>query len=1081
MNNKNLPDKKAREKIKTDLDKNFLVEAGAGSGKTTSLVSRMLALVKNGIYKADEIIAITFTRKAAAELKERFRTELEKEFKKSNEKEVKINIQKAIEDIDQVFTGTIHSFCAKLLRERPVEAGLAPDFQELDEIEEKILQNESWQEYLQYKRENDPETLKKLDELGISPVDLKESFMKVSMYPEIDVVTKEVKKPDLKPALKRIKEFIEGTLPYIPEKEPEKGYDSLQSTILSVNRQLRYLDLKEDSNLINIISSFDKSNNVTLYKWSDKDKAREIRDEKKVELKENYITPTITKWREYTHYYIYSFINPAVDFYQEKRLRNELVNFQDLLLKTARMLRDEPSVRSYFQNKYKTLLVDEFQDTDPIQAEIILYLTSKDVREKKWYQVTPKSGSLFVVGDPKQSIYRFRRADIDIYQMVKNIIGNNNGEILKLTSNFRSLNSISNYLNPVFKELLPKKDNKYQAQYVPLNTVHENDGANGVKLLNIPDDFSKKDEVVEKDAEYIAKIIKAALNGNMQIKRTENESIEDPKPNDFMILLRYKDNMDTYAQALENLGIPTIMTGNSSIDTSIEVKELYKLLSFLNDVNNQLLLTAILKGLFFGISDQQLYDFKSNEGTLSIFAPVPDDIDSKVKTKFENAFQTLKKYYNWINKYSPAVVLEKIIFDLGLLPFSTIGEMSDSRISNLYYLIERINNVEAERQFNFQNMINEFKVILDNSPEQELNIDPDKKGVRIMNLHKAKGLQASIVFLAHPKKDVNIEPDYHIKRSKGEEKGYFKFTKKLNYHSQTLGQPVNWDQYMQEENKYQEAEEKRLLYVAATRAKNMLIISNSLKSDKRNPWKELLINKKELEIMDIPEVTYQNKSKDKLKVDKKDFDKKSKEQNKWISNFKKPCLINISSDDLKNKEKIFEVERKAGGSQAWGTFVHLILEKLVNDKKVTNSFIERNLKKYDLELDNKKKAKEIIKEFKKSKLWERIITSNKVLTEISFKIEVDNEDDIYEFIKSNTKEETFKGDPDNIIVTGIIDLAFKEDNLWVIVDYKTDVLVDHSQIQKLKEAYKPQLELYKKVWEKLNNTKVKEKEIEFIQ
>jgi len=1079
MNNNNLPDKKAREKIKNDLNKNFLVEAGAGSGKTTSLVNRMLALVKNGVYKADQIVAITFTRKAAAELKEKFRMELEKVFKKENEKQVKINIQKAIENIDQVFTGTIHSFCAKLLRERPVEAGLAPDFQELDEIEEKILQNESWQEYLQYKRENDPEILKKLDDLGTSPVDLKESFMKISMYPEINVVTKKINKPNLKPALKRIKEFIKETLPYISRNEPEKGYDSLQRTVLSVNRRLQYLDLKEDTNL-NIISSFDKSNRVTLNRWLDKDKAREFRDEKEVKLKENYIKPTITKWREYTHYYIYNFIKPAVDFYQQKRIRNEMANFQDLLLKTARMLRDDSSVRSYFQDKYKTLLVDEFQDTDPIQAEIILYLTSKNVREKKWYQVTPKSGSLFVVGDPKQSIYRFRRADIDIYQVVKKIIGNNNGEILKLSSNFRSLYSISEYLNPVFKELLPEKDNKYQAQYVPLNTVHENDGENGVKLLNIPEEYSRKDEVVKKDAEYIARIIKSALNGNMQIKRTENESIEDPKPNDFMILLRYKDNMDTYAQALENLGIATIMTGNSSIDTSIEVKELYKLLSFLNDVNNQLLLTAILKGLFFGISDQQLYDFKSNEGTLSIFATVPENIDSEVKTKFENTFETLKKYYNWIDKYSPAVVLEKIIFDLGLLPFSTIGEMSDGRISNLYYLIERINNVEAERQFNFQNMINEFEVILDNSPEQELNIDPEKKGVRIMNLHKAKGLQAAIVFLAHPKKDVNIEPDYHINRSKGKDKGYFTFTKRLNYHNVILGQPVDWDQYKQEENKYQEAEEKRLLYVAATRAKNMLVISNSLKSDKKNPWKELLINKEELEIMDIPEVTHQDKSKDKIKVEKKDLDKQSKDQNKWISNLKKPYLINISSEDLKNKEKIFEVERKEGGSQAWGTFVHLILEKLVNDKLVSGLFIESNLKKYELEVDNKKKAKKIIKEFKKSKLWKRIMKADEVLTEVSFKIKIDNEDDIYHFIKLNTKEDTFKDNPENIIITGIIDLVFKEKDSWIIVDYKTDIVKDSSKINKLKEAYMPQLVLYERIWENLNNVNVKERLIKLI-
>jgi ATP-dependent helicase/nuclease subunit A len=224
---------------------------------------------------------------------------------------------------------------------------------------------------------------------------------------------------------------------------------------------------------------------------------------------------------------------------------------------TADLLKNYPEVREYFQDKYRTLLVDEFQDTDPIQAEIVFYLTGKEIEERDWTKLSPHSGSLFVVGDPRQSIYRFRRADIDIYNLVKELVKKTGGEVLHLTTNFRSLKCISTHLNPVFNQQFPETEDSYQAAYASLNTIREDqlNANSGVWKLVIPEEYSKKEEVVKQDAEAIARVIKAAVSGDMKLNRTHQELaagiMEKPSYRDFMILLRYKDLMDVYARTLE--------------------------------------------------------------------------------------------------------------------------------------------------------------------------------------------------------------------------------------------------------------------------------------------------------------------------------------------------------------------------------------------------------------------------------------------------------------------------------------------------------------------------------------------------
>ena len=172
MHKATLKDQAARDKISSSLDQTFLVEAGAGSGKTAGLIKRMVALLAEGRCEPQKMAAVTFTRKAAGELKERFQVGIEERWRQETDQQVRERLTESLEKIERIFTGTIHSFCARLLRERPIEAGIAPDFTEIEGLEEKMLEETAWEQYLVEVGANNPQLLGRLDELDLSHSDL---------------------------------------------------------------------------------------------------------------------------------------------------------------------------------------------------------------------------------------------------------------------------------------------------------------------------------------------------------------------------------------------------------------------------------------------------------------------------------------------------------------------------------------------------------------------------------------------------------------------------------------------------------------------------------------------------------------------------------------------------------------------------------------------------------------------------------------------------------------------------------------------------------------------------------------------
>ena len=904
-----LADAEARRKIGEELDRTFFVEAGAGSGKTKSLVDRMIALLKAGKCGIGEIAAVTFTRKAAAELRGRFQVELERAVADpgiaSPERE---RLAPALQSLEQCYIGTIHSFCAKLLRERPIEIGLDPDFVEMEELENDVFRDDCWNEYIVRARLEETNVLRSLDEAGLAPEDLKGAFDAVSLYPEVALVEGRPDIPEYEKHRAALERFLARARQAVPKERPEKGYDGLQQKMRQCFRRQSNLGFADHRLLMETFEVLDKDPKVTLYKWPSEEAAKTFKAEYE-DFRENVVEPALKAWREYRQDRIVRFLQPAIRFFEGRRREENKLNYEDLLMHAARLLRDNPEVRRYFSHKFTHMLVDEFQDTDPIQTEVLMYLKGADREERDWQKLRPEPGSLFLVGDPKQSIYRFRRADIDIYNLFKKIVEEGGGEVLRLTTNFRSLDVLAEWNNPVWKAVLPAEADRYQAEFAPLETVRSDvegccSGVYKIVAPRVP--RHKGEDIARFDAGVIGDWIRWAC-GNVKLahnygdtnlnskvspgKQHDNLSavgikvsvpiIARPaRPSDFLILFRFKKNMDLYARALEERGIPFEITGSDAFAESEEIGEITNLAIALNDPENPIYAVAVLRGIFFGVSDEQLLEFKREGGRFNFAMPGKDIFASKKlgAVYVSMALAKLREWRMWTLELPVSAALQKIFEDSGILNFYASLEMGSSRVGNVLKLLEIVRSQERKGVTAFAQIVRFLEELSEVREIEEMSLTPARENaVRLMNLHKAKGLEAPVVFLANPVGIKDHEVEKHVVRvgggtfpkgtpwhgrpgaSDGESGplGYFVFKegkdsgKSGHYQRKLLSQPVGWEEAAEEEDKYDAAEEIRLQYVAATRARNMLVISTYAGDMKNKAWKtvdEALGGVPELEI-----------------------------------------------------------------------------------------------------------------------------------------------------------------------------------------------------------------------------------------
>ncbi len=619
------PDQAVRDRISTDLDKSFLVEAGAGSGKTRQLLRRMVALVKSGHAKIDQIAAVTFTRKAAAELRERFQIALERSLEKAQESgdtEVIGRLSAALTNLERGFIGTIHSFCARLLRERPLEAGLDPSFREIFGPEEIRSRREAWVRHLERLMSARDASLTRLSDVNLKALQLRDCYEFLSDQPDVTFPAPEVPVPRCEHVRWALERLLEKADTLMPRDEPEKGWDGLQRKIRQLHF-LRRLGWEEEARLFEALDIIvDRKLDITLIRWSDSTEGKERARELKTQFEEFAASggeahAALMQWRAHRYPIAIDFASTGAAVYAAERRRTGQLTFGDLLMEAARLLRESRTARRDLQDRYRYVLVDEFQDTDPIQAEVVFLLTSSDPTIDDWRQAVPKPGSLFVVGDPKQSIYRFRRADIAVYNQVKSRF-EEFGEVLELTSNFRSRAPIETFVNEVFSQVFPAEATPQQAAFAPLNVQEEDHARQGVYWYRITDVKNNMADIARADAEAIATWISARLDS------------DDCEAGDFLVLTYRKQMLHEYAAALERRNIPVQVTG-SGIGIARELEELILLLKAFADPDNDVLTLAVLVGLFFGLDYEELAEYRLAGGSLGFMQPI-DEPESAVES-----------------------------------------------------------------------------------------------------------------------------------------------------------------------------------------------------------------------------------------------------------------------------------------------------------------------------------------------------------------------------------------------------------------------------------------------------------------
>ncbi|MFO0905739.1 MAG: UvrD-helicase domain-containing protein [Pirellulales bacterium] len=1067
------PDQGARRQIVEELDTTMMVEAAAGTGKTTSMIARMVALLREDKCKIENLAAVTFTRKSAAEMRARFQVELERSAREATGP-AKQRLADAVARVERCFMGTIHSFCARLLRERPIEAGVDLAFVELEPEVDARLMDQAWDDYVAELFACNSPLLGELRDLGLQVELLRPAFAAYATYPDVeDWPAPGVDMGDLRPVVQQLGEYVRHMESLIPTFPDERGNDKLMGKYEALVRQVRQLNLDRSADLLLVLENFGSAGAVQKA-WPAGSAQGKHEKNRWEDFADRVAKPLVERWRELRYATVMRVLAGANARYDQLRKRSGGLNYQDLLICAADLLRDKPAIRQYFRRRYTHLFVDEFQDTDPVQAQVMMYLSADDPHEADWRSCRPVPGSLFVVGDPKQSIYRFRRADIVTYNQVKAIIEAVGGAVVALTANFRTLGELVDWGNGIFDREFPSRADAYSPARRPM-LIGRSGGSSGhlagINTLTIPQEHGNASSVVDFEADRIARFIRHAIDAKSTVPRTEEELKRgtplEARPGDFLIVARNKWNLARYAQKLQELGVPHQVTGGSALGQVPELALLVKCLAALLEPDNPVALLAVLRGDLFGFSDEVLFAYREAQGKFSFRATVPDKTPEKAARLFANAFERLQRYAYWLNRLPPLAAIERIAADLGLIAQAATAKGGNIQAGIIAKAFEMLRAAQGELH-----SASELTQYLQELIEQDVEFDglpalPHAEStVRIMNLHKVKGLEAPIVILADATGKKSHEARLHIDRSGSKTKGYLAvYGPKRGWQSPPpLARPAGWDGFAAEEDRFRQAEEKRLLYVAATRAGTQLTIVKREAGGDKNHWQFFVPYTAGIEELADPG-PQQQPTDVTVHVNEETIEEAmAAVSGRWQASQQPSYAAAAAKEISVTPSGLHHVAASGEHGTEWGTVIHFLLEAAMRTPAADfDALAQMALSEQGLDVAMAPAAVRVVEKVTSSEIWRRAMGSKRSLVEVPFVTKIDAD-------KSVTGLPT--------VLRGVIDLAFEEQDGWVIVDYKTDSVTE-DRLPLLVQHYRGQVERYASTWQEMLGEQVKESGLYF--
>ena len=876
-----------------NLDNNLLVNANAGSGKTAVLVERFYKIiiekVLNNECKIEQIVAITFTKKAAAEMLSRVIKKINNEIETTSSLEFKSKLLNIRNNMVYARISTIHSFCSQLLKDYPIEAAIPYNFIEINEYENKLLIKSSINEIITEILDGDIETvnlnkisflneiiknfnLNNLRELIIKIVSNGElCYRLINFYKNnnLNKFYENIVINFINNNLKQIIGIIENVnIEVILSDLNEKHYNNFNNNLKSLNN-LNYDCSSLDeviTNYIKLIKIFkEKIGRKQFYKHFEINQYSQLYKTfyKLQKIFENYNNDKLDLINIIINdidYYI-KVIKKIIEItekveerYWEQKLEIPALTFDDMLIKTSKMLENNIQVRKKVKKNIKYLLIDEFQDTNHIQYNII---------KKIAYNINDtqldEDINIFLVGDRKQSIYSFRNSDVRIFNNSKEELAS---QVIELKESFRMLPNLSVFFNSIFNQIMQLSINEFDVEYTEFINGLNNESnlpEGRIEILitelnknNFQVDINKEniDDIIEDNSEDISdkkNQLEAKNIANLIIEILENENekyniyignnkTKKPNPSDIAILCRKRKNLQVVARELLNRGIPYEISSGQGFFQTMEVLDLQSCIRFFWNNNDDIAFASLLKSYFFNLDDSLiieiiLFNNKYNNVNLSLWKKFEYYIYNfnTVSNEIKEIFNIINFFQEKINRLTFSKFLIQFITDTNLIGKIKLLNNSEQIEANIWQFIDYVREFENKGLKNISDLINEINTQIEESNEAEAAIFSERDTVKILTVHSSKGLEFPIVILGFSNFMTTIGDSYYLNYDLG-------IGIKLNKEDGNKNDII----YKIISNKYNESEEaelKRLFYVATTRAKNHLIISGHINIIEENKSK----------------------------------------------------------------------------------------------------------------------------------------------------------------------------------------------------------------------------------------------------
>ena len=820
-----------------NIDKHICVTAGAGSGKTTVLVERYLEILRSEKANPREIVAITFTDKAAAEMKERV-------VEKLNAEENIVDRGTILEQMNTAPISTIHAFCSRILREFPFQAGVPANFSILQGIDQKLLLQQILRETLKEIATNEAdkhrgELTRLLQRYGRRQ-ELEELFSSmVNQRDVIDHLIKEVygsqnseQLPDvwehairaesmseddvvefircLNAALQRAKgKNVTLIIPFVQKLEalPEKNPDLPEVmrllkeiadliTIKSggiaktafLGRGAKTSDIETEIDFL--VSAAEKIQNAPIV-------------EADGETDDDFLLST-------THD-LFTLYTRILNNYQTAKLSQGILDFNDLQLKTRDLLRDNKEIQQALVERHTYYMVDEYQDTNELQHELVMLLTNE-----------LKEANLFIVGDPKQSIYAFRGADVRVFKKTNQKIKDEEGEDILLKENFRSLQDTVGFVNHFFQHLMGNEtEAEFEVPFESLIKARPVDANGAIDII-----LGEKGDAAANEYTLIAQHIKNMRTNRETVWERSENGIESERPieyGDIAILIRSRTHLPDIEHALLEAGIPYLTTGGIGFYQRQEIYDIWNYLHFLNTpTEHHASLAGVLRGPAFGISDTELYEISQQDGTSFWNKAQNYQAGSH---NLGRAIDTLKRHIQIAHRMPVNQLIVTIVNETGMIGTLKTGKQGQQRWANYQKLLEHARSFDSDETKQTLTDFIEFLDILieEERREGQAPVEASRGAIQIMTIHAAKGLQFPIVILPCLDRGAEMAREPFIDETLGI--GFSPLNPDNNY-KKTEPRIVDYMKNRASQKEY--AEKKRLFYVGTTRAQDRLILAGSL-------------------------------------------------------------------------------------------------------------------------------------------------------------------------------------------------------------------------------------------------------------